>query len=278
MKSETTAIFLHLPKTAGTTLLRILDRQYPSASVYSIEADAHASVRQFRELPEEARGRFRLVRGHLPYGIHTAIPRPTSYFTILRDPVERVLSYYFYILRTPGHYLYDIVMSRNLGLKELLETGLALMMNDGQVRLLSGVWGDVEFGGCTPEIVAAAQHHLAEAFTVVGLTEQFDISLLLLKKQYGWRHIYYLKENVTSHRPQQADLPPGTIDMVRQCNQGDLALYAWAQTHLAEQIRLQGPLFPAQLAAFHLGNRPYREIRHRSVRTFIRRHILRQAI
>jgi len=41
-----------------------------------------------------------VISGHLYFGIHREIPRPTAYFTMLRDRVDRILSNYYYVLHT----------------------------------------------------------------------------------------------------------------------------------------------------------------------------------
>ena len=155
--SQPAVIFLHIPKTAGTTLLRILDRQYPPEVVHSFGADAHQSVVEYKALGEETRNKIRLLRGHMAYGLHEYLPNAAGYFTVLREPVARVISYYNFIRRTPDHYLYDEVIGKDLSLHALLESGLPLMMNDAQVRLLSGVWGEPEFGEVSLAMLETAQ-------------------------------------------------------------------------------------------------------------------------
>lgn len=43
------------------------------------------------------------------------------------------------------------------------------MMNNGQVRLLSGVWGDAPFDGVTPAMLDKAKRNLRSC-AVVGVT------------------------------------------------------------------------------------------------------------
>jgi hypothetical protein len=252
-----TVIFLHIPKAAGTTLHRILERQYPSDAIFSIGPDAHASIREFKELPEPQRAAIRLFRGHMPFGLHTYLPAQSSYFTLLRDPVERVLSYYHFIQRTPDHYLYHLVGEQKMSLKDLLTTGEPIMMNDAQVRLISGVWADVGYGEVTEAVLAAASHNLRHAFTIVGLAEQFDATLLLLQRTYQWGNVFYRRENVGHNRLAQAQYDPETLALVRHYNQRDMALYAEAQALFTQQLHQQGITFSARLAWFRLLNRFY---------------------
>ena len=69
-------IFLHIPKTAGTTLNRIIEWQYNPLSIFTIDPyGIRATAERLRELPEERRRRLRMVRGHCYYGLHKFSPK-----------------------------------------------------------------------------------------------------------------------------------------------------------------------------------------------------------
>lgn len=268
------AIFLHIPKTAGTTLLHILDRQYAPETIHSFGGDAHASVAQFRAMESESRAKIRLLRGHMAYGLHQCLPDPVVYFTILRNPAARVISYYNYILRTPAHYLYEEVTSKNMSLHDLMESRLPLMMNDGQVRLISGVWGEPGFGEVTPAMLETAKKNLADSFVVVGLTEQFDKTLCLLKENLNWQQdITYERLNVSPQGAKKDQISAATVDLVQRANQQDIALYAYAQDLFAEQCAQRGALFDIRVRRFQFANKSkpiIKSLRTYSVRTKLR--------
>ncbi len=84
-------IFLHIPKTAGTTLNRIIDWQYNPLSIFTVDPHRiRATVARFKTFPEQRRRRFRVVRGHLVFGIHEFLPQSATYITMLRQPVARL--------------------------------------------------------------------------------------------------------------------------------------------------------------------------------------------
>ena len=272
-QAEETVIFLHLPKTAGTTLHRILDREYPGSAVFTIGVDAHADIEQFYELPEAELEQVQLLRGHMPFGLHEHLPQAARYFTMLRDPIERVISNYYYIRRSPEHYLYPTLQATGWDLAALLHSQLPVMLDNGQTRLLSGVWGDVGYGKMDESHLALAQRHLRDYFAVVGLQEQFDSSLLLMQKAFGWRRIEYQKRNVTRNRPAQETLSAETLAAIREANLLDLQLYEYARQLFRRQLRQQGALFRARVRLFPLENRlrrRYWAIRQVSLRQMIR--------
>lgn len=273
---EQQIIFMHIPKTAGFTLQKIIERQYPAQSLYTLESLKESElIAAFKNMSQARRAEIRMLQGHLNMSqrLHEFMPGPTTYCTILRDPVERVISHYYFVRDTPGHYLRDFATEKSL--KELLESRQAVMLNDMHVRLLSGVLGDLGFGECTQETLETAKKNLREHFSVVGLTERFDETLLLLKNAYGWQDVCYTRKNVTPSRPTRDELPPGTLEAIIETHQLDLQLYQYASTLFEEQLRQQGPLFPLKVKAFQSKNRlynsrAYQEIRKRSLRAFIR--------
>ena len=65
-------------------------------------------------LPLEQRARFRLVMGHFQYGIHEFLPQEYTYVTIVRDPVERVISHYNYLRQTQPEITSDGAVTLSL--------------------------------------------------------------------------------------------------------------------------------------------------------------------
>lgn len=279
--ADETIIFVHIPRTAGTTLHTILDRQYRREQIYSTNPTPDrpsASVDEFKRLSAAQIAQIRLLRGHLPFGLHEFIAGPSVYFTLLREPVERVISYYYYIRREPLHYLHDYTLMQGMTLKRCIESRVSLSTDNFQTRMLSGFWDQGAYGGCTHETLELAKENLRERFRVVGLTERFDETLLLLKKEFGWGNIFYVRQNVTHGRPEPSKLPPDALSTIRNDNQLDAELYQYAQTLFETQIQQQGASFSQELASFRQRNRllqpllrAYAEMRRYSVRASLRK-------
>jgi hypothetical protein len=247
LDEDTAAIFLHIPKTAGTTMHRIIERQYSQESMVSFGFDAHQSILEFKALSRERRAQIRMLKGHMGFGLHRHLPNPAVYFTLMRDPIERVISHYYHILRDPDHYLYPHTQGGRLELADFLKTEVPLMLDNGQTRLVSGVWDKVPFGACDEEVLEIAKNNVDEHFALVGLTERFDETLCMLQDILGWSNdISYVRENVGRNRPYQDGWSSETLAAVVETNRLDMALYDYATRLFQEEVRRYGPSLAAQ--------------------------------
>ena len=250
-------IFLHLPKTAGTTINFILDRQYTSEIVYTIEGNTIAALKEFEYLDPETRKRIRVFKGHGEYGIHKFLYGSSKYITFLRDPIDRIISDYYFILRAPETPYHQYVTENKLSLKEAVECKTpSIIMPNSQTILLAGVWRD-GVKKCSDETLRQAKQNLRKHF-VVGLTEKFDESICLLKSYFHWNNdIYYQKRNVTLHRPARETISKDTLDAIVRANQYDLELYQYGQALFAEQVKQRGFFFPTQVRYYRLLNKAH---------------------
>jgi hypothetical protein len=272
-----TAIFVHIPKTAGTTINRIIDRQYPAHARHWIKRH-NVGVEEFRALSPTHRAELRLVRGHIPYGLHEYVHEPVAYFTILRQPIERLISYYYFVQREPEHYLHDYANTQGVTLQRYVESRVSLQTDNFQTRLISGIWTDVGYGECDQATLTLAKHNLAEHFAVVGLTERFDETLLLLQRAFAWRNVFYRRLNVTQGRPPRETLSAETLAVLQEHNRLDLELYTYAKELFRRKVREQGASFPLTVRTFQCANRwihplldAYGQARRFSVRSWLRK-------
>jgi hypothetical protein len=246
-------IFLHLPKTAGSTLAEILERQYtPRGIVRLYESSADEVV---ASLPPSGFAHANAIMGHFRYGVHRYVPGPTTYLTVLREPIDRVISHYYYVRNDPTHYLWEL--AQHVDLREFVVACGTQEPNNDQVRLLAGSKSDSVSLAHGRELLIAAEQHLRDHFPVVGLTEDFDRSILLMKRALGWRLPFYARRNVGKARPRKAVVSAEALDVIRTYNQFDLELYNYACDLLACQAKASGPSLTNELRRFKWLNRIY---------------------
>ncbi len=92
-------IFIHIPKNGGNTFKRILEQNFDERTIFSVEVINHVTdnLDEFMALPEEKKEEIRLLRGHIRFGLHEHFNQETEYVTFLRNPLERVLSFYNFV-------------------------------------------------------------------------------------------------------------------------------------------------------------------------------------
>lgn len=87
-------VFLHIPKTAGQTVHSELSQLVGPEAVSPVRVHTQAA-HGAAQLPAG----YRLYSGHIDWDALDTLPKDRFVFTVLRDPRERIASFYFYLLR-----------------------------------------------------------------------------------------------------------------------------------------------------------------------------------
>jgi hypothetical protein len=251
---DTSLIFIHIGKTAGTTLRVILERIYGRNETYLLYPGepGYNDFNDFLTLNEASKRGIRLYCGHIAFGLHRRIPQPTTYITVLRDPVERTISNYFEVKkvlcdRNKGTEAYsDFHKAARMDLAEFVSSGIMpYLTHNHQVQMLSN---SRPMGQCSAADLERAKENLVNHFSIVGLTERFDETLVLMRRRFGWNVSGYSRKNVAAQRGRGNDFPEGTIDLVRECNRLDLELYCFAEELFEKQLADQDAAFGLEVA------------------------------
>lgn len=160
---------------------------------------------------------------NIPYGMHRRLSRRVRYFTILREPVDRCVSYWYwaYTNRAMGN-LWSRLSAARLDLSDLLTAGVGLQFFNDQTRFITG----------RPQI-HLGQQDLHEAMRVieqgqiaVGTVASLGEDIPLLARQLGWpdASIGHLNEG---DRSRESVLPERTRRAFRTINDIDIRLYDW---------------------------------------------------
>ena len=263
-------LFLHILKTGGITLKHCIYDQCKANEHYKSEEgmlvngiyyypaglhkepDAAIPATVIRALE---RHDIRAVTGHFSFGIHSYINRPWTYITLLRNPVNRVVSLYHHIRRDSNTPLHEIVSS-GISIEDFVLHLSCREVDNDQTRRISGL--EPEFGACSISTLDKAKDNLRRYFSVVGVTECFDETVILIKRTLGWADDpYYLPGLVNKERPAIASLPQRSIDIILERNQLDTKLHEFAKELLYEKIANQGSDFNSEVRRFKALNAEY---------------------
>ncbi len=227
-----TVVFIHIPKTAGSTFSNVLDRQYNNS--YQISGlSPLESLDNFRNLPLEERKKYDCVKGHLTSDILQHIYNPLT-ITFLRDPIELFLSLFYYKKRAKWNKDYHLF--KDLKLEDFIDLAPEIGNDNIQTRYLSetSTWHTSEVGkniqNLNNDFLSKAKTRLDDIDYVL-FVEDFDKSLLLLKKNLHWKNLHYSIGNRTSKRPQRSDIDKKIMDKIIELNKYDLELYQYARNN-----------------------------------------------
>ena len=242
-------VFVHIPKTAGTTLHKVISHQYRRKDILiRHDSDGPAS----ETLASHGGDLPKVVMGHFSVGLHRHVPG-VRYITCLREPVSRLISHYHYASSFPGHYLHEAIHRDGLDLAAYVSSGLAGELSNGMTRMLAGL-ADVE----QPEIGQAeleqAKEHIERYFDAVLLNESFDEGLLMLAERLRWTTPYYFRRRVGRYPASAGKPDPATRKAIEERNEVDLELYRWARERFHATTATR-PDLAGRTAAFQARNR-----------------------
>jgi len=238
-------IFLHLPKCGGTTLNRLIEWEYNPLEIFSVDPSFFRwSYWRLAKTPVERLKRIRVFKGHMPFGLHKRLSRPAKYITVLREPIDRAISSYYYAQSyklDPQHR-----MASKMSLEEYIRT---TPKENVQTKLLAGYTNGYDFlsGECTPAMLETAKRNLSQSFSLIGLTERFDESLVLAKIMFGWHIRQYANFNVTPTRPKKESVAPAVRELVAERYRYDVQLYEYAEQLFNETLSKYAARVPVEL-------------------------------
>jgi hypothetical protein len=242
---EQTVIFFHIHKTGGQTLAGVMHRQYPRGTVLDLWLQRPETIAAFIALPESERANLRAITGHMPFGFHRYFRGGARYVTLLRDPVKRFLSEYRHLCDLPEEWgVWRPPASSLASVDSYLDYLIEHNLCDAQTRMVGGFVGLEDRPPLQPlpsDALAQAKKHLEHDFAVVGTTERFDESLVLMGHVFGWeKSLHYMRRNVRDRQQHRLPVSEKTLARIRESNALDVELVSFGSGLLDAQIRQAG--------------------------------------
>ncbi|MEX3983391.1 sulfotransferase family 2 domain-containing protein [Paraburkholderia sp. EG287A] len=232
--------FLHIPKTGGSSLISYLEDQFDTGEVCPAQV-----LEELYALPAGSMDRYRLFRGHHWYGLGGYDARALTYITMLRDPVQRTVSWYLHARRHADTYRHQQMNDEGWSLLDfardphtnwdIVNTQTLFLAADFDFEKLTR--DPVGYGRAAVQEFAARRHDRTlldrakrrlESFAFFGITERMRDSMSLLVHSMGFSPEYSIPQlNTASDRPGTHTLSAEELEAINELIPLDQELYAW---------------------------------------------------
>ncbi len=242
----TRLFFLHIPKAGGTTFYDIIYRNIAYRKVAKIDGTHVAqSIADLSAQPMVVRNRFDCVIGHFTFGFHQQFSGQHTYITFLRSPVSRVVSLFNHIKNVPQHPLHEVVASKGIDIHSFATSDLTSEIDNDQVRRIAGSNAEV----MADADLARAVENLDRSFSFVGISEEYDQSLVLLRRHFPEWDVRYVARNIggadigSSQRVYEK-----TLENIERRNRLDAELYRYVRARFRTALQEMGGDLDAEVA------------------------------
>lgn len=238
------------------SLQGLVRRRHKNAGNLSLIYNAHQVENGFQDHEE-----LDTVMGHFRFGFHRFSKRQARYFTFLREPIQHVISHYYYSQEFPEKFP-DLPK----GISNVIDFARCPYGYNLQTRFVSGM-DDIH--GQEDKAIHTARYNLTQHFELVGITEEFDKSLLLLGRHLNWKILFYLRENKGRLKASRAQVSAEDIRKLEGILRPDIELYNAGvelfkvQCDKAQDININLKLFKLGNALFRKLNPVYIKVKER---------------
>ena len=236
--NEKRIVFFHAPKCGGTSVHKLLATAFGGpAGLDPIAAEAAArnlgvSGLEMREAVLAyfvKRSRARFISGHYAYSRRAFAGHEHEFdlITILRNPIDRFLSHYYYNRFKDERHHFPIECE----LQDWLETDQARAAATVFAKLFVGdpaVAKTLDATGRGKDMRAAVSDAIANLsrFAIVGVLEHLDAFESDVRKRYGIRNsIGHLRKSPKAGYPKFADQPMHVQDRILEMCAPDMTIY-----------------------------------------------------
>jgi hypothetical protein len=234
--------FLRMQKTAGTALRRRLVNHFGEAAVYPSRGVDGADVLKLAVsidyLQERlaARGdQIQVIAGHFPLCTTELIDGRFTTLTLLREPVERTLSFLRHTRennRAANHLPLEEIYDDAFRFHSMAHNHMTKMLSLRPAEMKAWMFTRVDF---TRDHLERAKEALA-GIDAVGLQEHFEDFCDKLTARFGWR----LGEPVTVNTSAPVEVPESLRARIAEDNAIDIELYEFAKQLLRDAGRPRG--------------------------------------
>ena len=225
-------VLTHIQKTAGNSVIAYLRRCLTVERIARIHEFEMSPREEIERAVAEKYGHFDVLAGHIPFCRRVdelTAPRESINISILREPVDRVVSLYYY-LRANASWLGQgqTIIEKKITLESFANS--EAYFDNHMVRMLCDVEPiSVPLGACTNEMLEQAKINVVKHFLLVGLTEQTPEFLAVLARLFCFSLEDVPSENVNKQRSSISSVSKEALAAIAKHNSYDVELYEFVQ-------------------------------------------------
>jgi hypothetical protein len=242
-----TSIFMHIPKTAGTSLRNQIASvlRYSETLLVYPGSDVGISIEELAAMPVYQKLQFRLVYGHFYFGLHRLIPQHVAYVTFLRAVASRIRSSVMHHATNGTEFGRD---GESISPSVAINEGTEEEFDNLMTRSIAGVTRkQVPLGRMGSTELEMAIANIKRQFAFIGRYETVDADADALCRMFGAAAPKLSVDNRTADRP---ILYSG--EELRKINWPALFARNWIDAQLYSYLD-QEKLFSRVLSPPHLG-------------------------
>lgn len=226
-KTMPVIVLTHIQKTAGNSVIAYLRRCLTPERVARIHEMEMATREETARCIEDKFGLYDVIAGHVPYSrrVDQLSARPAVNISVLREPVDRVASLYYY-LKANASWLGQgqFLVENKVSIEDF--AGCDAYFDNHMVRMLCDIEpAAVKRGECTQEMLEQAKVNIVRDFLLVGLTERSREFLAVFASLFCFSLEDVPIENVNEKRSPLSKVPQAAIDAIAHHNRFDVELY-----------------------------------------------------
>jgi hypothetical protein len=223
--------FVHMQKTGGVSLYVRMWRYFGREAVYPAPSDGSPTdvapqlfVRILLDRWRERRDEIQLVTGHFPLCTTELLDADFTVFTVLRDPVERTLSYLrHHRATTPADSERSLeeIYSDPARFRPFIENHMVKMLSLRASEMDNGMMSVIDFDRRRLRRAKRALRRMA----MVGVQEDLEDFAQRLQHTYGWDLGPPVHGNSTDH----VEVPDSLRERIAVDNRLDMELYEYGR-------------------------------------------------
>lgn len=239
--------FVHIPKTGGSTLQDILNRNFSKKDIANLRHDG-TSLADIKSA--------QILKGHVDINVLKAINPNIALLSCVRLPVYRLVSHYSFICSRVNHGNHRDIMDNGYSIIDCIEHRVDTVFDNLLTRYLGG-YRDLPFGEINESHLDVAIKNSTK-FNWIGILEDFDKSLLILQKEMGLNRLFYRKRKVnTNSQMIVSKLSSEEISYIESSQSLDQTLYSVILDKHREKLETNKDYIDSKLPSLRFKNKVF---------------------